>query len=143
MCEQMTALTRSTLFHLLAIYYAHNAYYVAIITASTLASYLWHKVGRGFDTLGKIDYTLAGVWGTYDCVYSYMYCPAEVWGDICMLNLLICLLNYLVVWLDRKSIVPYEFGHTLWHYMSAYKAVYVARAIIVHQVPQMPPLGTS
>jgi len=140
---QMSSLTRSTLFHLLAIYYAHNAYYVAIIGASTVASYLWHKVGRGFDKLGKIDYALAGLWGAYDVVYSYMYCPIVVLVDICMLNLVVCLLNYLVVWLDRKSFVPYDVGHALWRYLSAYKAVYIARAILMHQAPQLPPLGTS
>ena len=131
----MSALTRSTLFHLLAIYYAHNAYYVAIITASTLTSYLWHRVGNGFDKLGKIDYGLAGVWGIYDCVYSYLYCPTEVWADICMFNLIVCLLNYLVLWLDRKSAVPYAIGRAGWNYLSAYRAVYVARTIIAHQVP--------
>ncbi len=143
MCEQMSSLTRSTLFHLLAIYYAHNAYYVAIIGASTLTSYLWHRLGRGFDRLGKINYGLAWLWCTYDCVYSYMYCPVEVWADICTLNLVVCLLNYLVIWLDHKSAVPYSIGHTLWHYLSAYKAVYVARMILMHQAPQMPLLGTS
>ena len=131
-CDQMSSLTRSTLFHLLAIYYAHNAYYVAIIISSTIASYLWHKVGHGFDRLGQIDYGIAAIWATYDCVYSYLFCSTEVWLDVCMFNLTICLLNYLVLWLDSISLVPYTIGHTLWHYISAYKAVYVARAILIH-----------
>lgn len=129
----MSSLTRSTLFHLLAIYYAHNAYYVAIIGASTVISYLWHRVGRGFDRLGKIDYGLAGLWGTYDCVYSYMYCPAEVWAEICMFNLVVWLLNYLIIWMDHKSFVPYAIGRTGWNYLSAYRAVYIARIILMHQ----------
>ena len=136
----MSSLTRSTLFHLLAIYYAHNAYYVAIIGASTLASYMWHRVGRGFDRLGKIDYALAGLWGIYDGVYSYMYCPIVVSVDICMFNLVVCLLNYLVVWLDRKSFVSYDVGHALWRYLSAYRAVYVAREILMHRGGNNPPL---
>ncbi len=133
----MFSLTSSTFWHLLAIYYAHNAYYVAIITSSTIASYLWHKYRRGMDRLGVIDYALAGVWGAYDCIYAYIYCPTDVWLDVTMFTALVCLLNYLVIWLDRKSFVPYEFGHTLWHYLSAYKAVYVARALaFTHQAPQ-------
>jgi hypothetical protein len=133
----MLSLTSSTVWHLLEIYYAHNAYYVAIITSSTLASYLWHRVGRGMDRLGVIDHALAGVWGAYDCIYAYIYCPTDVWLDVTMFTALVCLLNYLVIWLDFIGAVKYSMGHGLWQYLSAYKAVYIARALsVTHQVPQ-------
>ena len=139
----MFSLTRSTLWHLLAIYYAHNAYYVAIITSSTIASYLWHKYGHGMDRLGVIDHTLAGIWGAYDLVYAYIYCSTDVWLDVTMFTALICLLNYLVIWLDFVGAVKYSTGHSIWYYLSAYKAVYIARAIATHQAPQFPLPHTS
>ena len=122
----MTSLDTSTLFHLIAAVYAHETQYRLIILSSTFLSWFWHCVEIHYGpskALGGIDHLVAGVWFAYDIYYSFML--GNFW-KVFGLNMIVMFMNRGVVWLNDKKIVPYYIGHTLWHYLSATKSVYVA-----------------
>jgi hypothetical protein len=122
----MTSLETSTLFHLIAVLYAHENQYRAIIFTSTIASWLWHyiEVKYGPSTIiGGIDHLIAFIWFTYDIYYSIML--KNFW-KVFGLNIIIMLMNRWVVWLDTNKIVSYSIGHTIWHYLSAIKSIYIS-----------------
>lgn len=122
----MTSLETSTLFHLVAVLYAHENQYRVVIFTSTIASWLWHSVESYYGpskTICAIDHLIAGLWFLYDVYYSIML--GNFW-KVFGINMIITFMNRGVVWLDNKNIVSYRIGHTIWHYLSAMKAIYVA-----------------
>jgi hypothetical protein len=122
----MTYLETSTLFHLIAAVYAHETQYKVIILISTFFTWFWHLIEVGYGPslfVGGVNHLIAGIWFAYDIYYSITL--GNFW-KVFGLNMIIVLMNRGVVWLDNKKIVPYRIGHTVWHYLSAIKAVYVS-----------------
>ena len=122
----MTSLETSTLFHLIAAAYAHEHQYRLIILTSTFLSWFWHFIEARYgpsSVIGTIDHLVAGIWFVYDIYYSFML--GNFW-KVFGLNMTVAFMNRGVVWLDNKKLMPYRIGHTLWHYVSAAKSIYVS-----------------
>lgn len=123
----MASLDTSTLFHLVAAIYAHETSYRVVIVTSTFFSWLWHFIEFRHGPskiLGGVDHMIAGAWFIYDIYYSIML--GTFW-KVFGLNMIVVFMNRGVVWLDNTKIVPYSIGHTVWHYLSAIKSIYIAR----------------
>jgi len=122
----MTSLETSTLFHLIAAFYAHETQYKVIILISTFFSWFWHLIEVRYGPssfVGGVDHLVAGIWFMYDIYYSLIF--GNFW-KVFGLNIIVVFINRGVVWLDNKNIVPYNIGHTVWHYVSALKSTYIA-----------------
>ena len=111
----------STLPHLFVIPYAPSAPYATIVIASTVFSAAWHLQGSQLTNLGVIDHICATTWFMADIAYTY---KTPGFQQTLLLNLFIAILNPLL------SSHDYTLYHSLWHLLSAAKAVYVAQKFL-------------
>jgi len=112
----------STLPHLATILYSPDLYYATIVFYSTIASVFWHLEGSDFTMLSILDYSFASAWFAVDCYYSL---KVNKFHNVLQLNLLTALANPLI------SMYHYKYTHSLWHLLSATKAFYVAKYLLV------------
>ena len=108
----------STLPHYLALLFTgKNAVYSFVVFSSTSCSVYWHILGEPRNEIWILDYMLA-----------YMWFIAELAVNHKEEALLITLLNFGVLlvnkWTDTSR--QYHFHHSMWHLLSASKAIYVA-----------------
>jgi hypothetical protein len=120
-----TAIT--TLAHLYAITVSPNPVYSGMILCSTAASFAWHTqpesrlVSQHIPFLAIVDYGFAAIWVGSDITYASItgtYIPVFIaLGTTGALGLLTEFHH------DPKL---YEFWHSLWHFVSALRAYFVA-----------------
>jgi hypothetical protein len=121
----------STFVHLAALavpQYCHNPLhetYRWIILLSTLASAAWHLTNESNRTLYILDYGLAGLWVIWDIALGLQTMQTVSFIQILYLNAGIFALHQIQARMikDRQNYIYY---HSLWHLMSAGKAVAVA-----------------
>lgn len=125
---RLTVLT--TLLHYLAIpcirnvNLPHRAEYMCFIYLSTTVSVAWHMGGEMYNWIMAIDYLLAILWTLFDFILSGPY----FWTVFC-LNTGILFLNAGVELISQGDYQSYEFYHSVWHVLSALKAMYIANLI--------------
>ena len=111
----------STLPHFLTILYSPDAYYTSVVIYATIFSAGWHLEGSQVTNLFVLDHTAAVVWFLTDIAYTY---NTDYFQHVLELNLLVAALNPIL------SYYHYTYTHSLWHLLSAAKAVYIARNIL-------------
>ena len=124
-------LVLSTFFHLTALavpQYCHDPLhetYKWIILLSTLASAAWHLTKESNRTLYILNYGLASLWTTWDIVLGLQTMQLAPFVQILYLNAGIFTLHQIQGRMikDRQHYILY---HSLWHLLSAGKAVAVA-----------------
>lgn len=125
--EGSIILSFSTLAHIYAIPFAPTAFYEAIIRMSTFLSFAWHISNTpATSVLGVLDHACAAVWFITD---TYMSWNTIVFQQILFANALIASISWTLPWLEEKGIVPYTVSHSVWHLLSAAKAIYVAASL--------------
>ncbi len=134
---KMRALTHplilSTLPHFFAATYPNPPLYRFAILLSSTFSVLWHLAGEPDGWLKTLDYSMAGVWTLTELWYAYDH-PRGVQVDIIQSALWVAYVNLVVDDLAKKGILSYDVGHSLWHVLSAAKAIAVARVLSSHIV---------
>lgn len=115
----MNVLVLSTLFHFFALFFYFNIIYSLIIFTSTILSILWHLNTSYNKIIGIIDYLFAFIWYCADMYYFYntSYFTICIFG-----NMTILLINQAI---DIFH-VNYNLYHSIWHILSAFKAIYFA-----------------
>ena len=103
----------TTLLHLTALSFPVSLPYSSMIVLSTTLSVLWHAAGEPDGLLLWADYGVAGLWYLLDLWYAV---PLDAGAPVLLLSPLIAILNSFL-------------DHSLWHVLSASKAVYVAYLI--------------
>jgi hypothetical protein len=111
----------STLPHLFVIPYAPSAAYATIVISSTIFSAAWHLQGSQLTNLALIDHICATIWFMADIAYTY---DRPGFKQTLLLNIFISILNPLL------SSQNYTLYHSLWHLLSAAKAVYIAQKFL-------------
>ena len=135
--SETSALVLSTLPHFAAavplILSGTEPAYLATILASSTLSVVWHlnKEPRGY--LFYLDYGLAAAWTGADLYYA-----VKLWApSILLLNVLVLFTNALT---DMASCAggfdrhTYSRLHSIWHFISAAKAIYVACVVAAWSV---------
>lgn len=113
----------STVPHLFVIPCVASPTYGGIVLWSSLLSILWHANGSNpYTILSALDHALAAAWFVADCYYFW---DSHWLGRVVGLNLVVAAANIGVDFLPY----PYALAHSVWHLISAAKALYVASLI--------------
>jgi hypothetical protein len=107
----------TTLLHLAALQTSPGLFYSAIVSLSTLASFVWHLSGGEFSGwLMKLDYGLVVAWFLTDMVLSLR---ASSFQNVLFWNCMILLLHKVMMgWM-----------HAVWHVLSALKCILVTKML--------------
>ncbi len=125
--EGSLLLSFTTLAHLYATPFAPSPLYEAIIRMSTFLSFLWHLSNTpATSVLGVLDHACAALWFSTD---TYLSWNTVYFQRILFVNFLIASISWTLPWLEQKRIVPYSVSHSIWHLLSAAKAIYVAACL--------------
>ncbi len=120
----------STLPHFFSIlpiikYYNKYTYgYINIIILSTTLSILYHTYEESNRIINFLDYSFAGIWFLYDIYMGYKYTNKIVLYKIMLSNSISFLLNTQI-----SHNTYYQFNHSIWHLINAYKCFYVSNII--------------
>lgn len=116
----MKALVLSTLPHLAAVPPAASVsfWYGSVALASSLCSAVWHGLGET-PILTELDHVLAWAWAA-----------TELWFWPSPTCIGLQLLVFTTHRLAASAPVPYWVSHSIWHLLSAWKAIRIARAAL-------------
>lgn len=117
--NKMNPLVVSTLPHFYVLLYTLPNPYTLIVLHSCFLSVAWHSETPHTRLVGIIDYALAGAWQAADT--WYFWDTPYFWTVICC-NSIVFLCNQAV----DKLKISYDIWHSVWHLVSAAKAIYVA-----------------
>ena len=113
----------STLPHFFAVYYTFDdIYYSIAIILACGSSICWHKTKETSISLLLLDYFFAGSLSGYELSKSNI----ENKILVLQLNFIILFLNKGVYLLSMYKILNYDKGHTIYHFLSSCKTVYLA-----------------
>lgn len=108
----------STLPHYLALVFTgKSALYSFVVFSSTSCSVYWHILGEPHNEIWILDYLLAYIWFIAELALN----PTKHALLITLLNFVVLIVNK---WTDRSR--QYDLHHSIWHLLSAAKAIYVA-----------------
>ncbi len=121
----------TTLPHFLAVFMSPSPVYSCIVVASTSASIFWHLRREPRGWIMFMDYSLAYIWFIADIYYSI---KADTFVYVTAMNAYIAALNYIALWLAKENILPYAYGHSIWHVLSVIKVLEVT--LLLTPVPE-------
>ncbi len=125
--EGSLLLSFTTLAHLYAVPFAPNMFYEVVIRLSTFLSFAWHLSNTpALSPLGVLDHACAALWFLTDC---WMAWNGDIFVQILVANGIIAAMSWSLPFLEQKGIVTYAISCSIWHLLSAAKAVYVAASL--------------
>jgi hypothetical protein len=120
-------LSFTTLTHMYAVPFAPTIFYEAMIRMSTFLNFVWHLSNTpATSVLGVLDHACAYSWFLLD---TWMSWNTLYFQRILFANALIASISWSLPWLEKKVGIPYSISHSIWHLLSAAKAIYVAASL--------------
>jgi len=117
----MSLLTLTSLPQLLALPYVNDKYYSAIIVGQTSSSILMHTFPSDF--LYFIDYAFIVLWYVYDMDLSF---ESDSAAYVCQLYISVFLFHMVTEVASYNGIASYDVLHSLFHLVSAGRAIHLA-----------------
>lgn len=71
-----------------------------------------------------LDYSCAGLWGIYDIYMGYTYTNKTT-----IIKILLANTGSFIINTQIPYNAYYQFNHSLWHFINAYKSYYVSKYI--------------
>ncbi len=122
--EGSILLAFTALAHLYATPFAPSPLYQVIIRMNTFLRFLWHLSNTPpFSTLGVLHHASTTLWFATD---TYLSSQTIYVHQIMFLNLSMEIARWSLPWIEQKGGIPYSVSHSIWHLVSAAKAIYVA-----------------
>jgi hypothetical protein len=125
--EGSLLLAFTSLAYLYATPFAPSQLYELMIRMNTLFNFIFHLSNSSqFSHINVFYHASTASWYLLDAYYSW---NTPMFYHIAFLNIFMTSIPWTLPWLEQKRIIPYAVSHSVWHLMSAAKAIYVAASL--------------
>ena len=125
--EGSLLLAFTSLTYLYATPFAPSQFYEFMIRLNTLFNFIFHLSNSSqFAHIGIFYNASTASLCLLDAYYSW---NTTIFYHITLLNMFMTSVPWIFLCLEQKRIVPYAVSHSIWHLVSAAKAIYVAASL--------------